>query len=265
MRIGRKSGLARSAQTEKESHVFLFTDIGTAMHGKLSIHGKPVIHERKDSLFVFTSIPSTKNDSLGLFNVEYDGRVGMKIVAFPILVNLGATVDDCKVGLKVLEFFFGRGPDKHVGDKVLLPCHFVDETNLFLRRRVGTTKTVKDVGGIACIEIGNGLVVEFIKDFRSRGLINGTPIEVGIRFRADITDNPLVLGRTSSKLASVDCKGGTVFGSGNDAFVVFLFMLKEFLESKILVDGRRTSDSKRGNASLETSICAFQSLANVVS
>ena len=262
--IGTESRLACSRQTKKESNVAIFAHIGTAVHGKRTLQRQPVVHERKDSLFVLTSVPGAKNDGLFLFHVEHDCRFGMQIVALPVVVDLTAAVDHGKVGLEILEFFFVGGPDEHVGDKVDLPGHFHNESNLLLRLLVGATESVKDVDRVEGVQVVDGLVVEFIKDFRSRGLVDGSPVEIGSGLAALILDNPLVLGRAASVLARVYDKGVAVLGGCHNALIVLLLVFKELLVGEVLVDSGGTGNAESGNARLGTSVGADKGLGHVV-
>jgi len=116
--IGREGRLARSRQTKKERDVSLLSDIGGAVHGEVTHHGQPVVHEAENSLFVLTTIPGSENDGLLFLYVKDDGRFTVQIVLDPVVVDLTAAVDDGKVGLESLKFRGRFGANEHV-------CHCV--------------------------------------------------------------------------------------------------------------------------------------------
>ena len=143
--------------------------------------------------------------------------------------------------------------------KMLLPRHFVHETNLFACGLVGTAESIKHIGGFSCIEILDRLVVELLKDFRGSGLIDIVPVDVFCRFRSRIQDNPAILGRTSREFPSVHRKGVAVLGLGDNALVVGHFVIKQFLVIQVAVDGARSRNSELVNTRFETSVRALES------
>ena len=73
------------------------------MHGHDALEGQPVVHEAKDTLFVFSAIPRAKDDSDALLNVERNRHVRVEVVLLPLVVDDGACVDDGEIGRKALE------------------------------------------------------------------------------------------------------------------------------------------------------------------
>lgn len=132
MRVGRKSRLSCAAETEEKSNVSLSSDIRRTMHWELRrvCQWQPVVHQGENALLVFSTIPSSEDDSLALFDIENDGRLGIEIVAFPICIDLRAAVDNGEIGLEIFQFLLRVRADEHVRNKMLLPCHFMDETDL---------------------------------------------------------------------------------------------------------------------------------------
>mmetsp|Transcript_25094 Transcript_25094/g.51269 ORF Transcript_25094/g.51269 Transcript_25094/m.51269 type:complete len:205 (-) Transcript_25094:583-1197(-) len=193
--IGRQGGLTRTGEAEEESRfTALLAHVGRAMHGELIFHRQPVIHEGEDTLLILSAVPSTKDDGLLLFDVENDGNIRVEVVALPVLVDLRAGVDDGEVRLKVFQLLFGRRADEHVGNKVLRPCHFMDEADLVLRLGRRTDEAVEDVGGLSGVEVRDGLVVQLLEYLGSGGLIDVVPVNVGGRFGSLVEDHPLILG-----------------------------------------------------------------------
>jgi hypothetical protein len=80
---------------------------------------------------------------------------------------------------------------------------------------------------IKSIEVLDRFFVQFVKDFRRGRLIDFAPIQVCIRFRTNISHNPLVFGRASGEFTGVNGEGITVFSGGYFALVVFDFVLKK--------------------------------------
>jgi hypothetical protein len=71
-------------------------------------------HEGEDALLIFSTVPGSKDDGGLLFHVEDNGCLAVQIMADPILINLRAAIDDCKVWLKTVEFFRFLGTNEHV-------------------------------------------------------------------------------------------------------------------------------------------------------
>mmetsp|Transcript_27000 Transcript_27000/g.47662 ORF Transcript_27000/g.47662 Transcript_27000/m.47662 type:complete len:355 (-) Transcript_27000:609-1673(-) len=180
VRVGRKSCFTGSRQTEEEADIAILSNIGRTMHRKLRRirQWERVVHQGEDSLFVFTTVPSSKDDSFALFNIENNSSLGMQVVSFPIFVGLGAGIDDGEVGLKIVQLGGVGRSDEHIGDEMLLPGIFVNKTDLLARLGGGTNIAVKDVGSVERVEEFDGLLVEFFKNFWSRCLVDIIPVKV---------------------------------------------------------------------------------------
>mmetsp|Transcript_108788 Transcript_108788/g.162713 ORF Transcript_108788/g.162713 Transcript_108788/m.162713 type:complete len:206 (+) Transcript_108788:937-1554(+) len=195
VRVGRKGSLSGSAETEEKRDVPLLTDVGRTVHRELRRirQWQPVVHQREDSLLIFATIPSSKDNCLFLFDVENGCGLRVEIVAFPVLVNLRAAVNHCKVGLKIVQLFGRLGTDKHIRDEVLLPGHFVNEAHLLTGFWTGANVTIEDVALVPRVEIFHSLVVQFVENFRRCGLVDIVPVDILGGFRARVQDDPLVL------------------------------------------------------------------------
>jgi len=147
---------------------------------------------------------------------------------------------------------------------MLLPRHFVDESDLLLRRLVGTAEAVKDVSRLPRVEILDGLVVELVKDFRRGGLVNVVPVHIFRRFAARIQHNETVLGRTPRVFSGIDGEGVAVLGLGHDALLVGHFVVKQLLVGEIAVDRRRTRNAELVQARFEAGIGALERGAALV-
>jgi hypothetical protein len=181
-------------------------------------------------------------------------------MAFPIFINLRTGIDNGKVRFKIHEFF-GRGrTNKHVGDKVLMPCIFCDKSNFTTTSRRGTAVSIKDIDSLSGIHVRDRVGIEFVKDCRVGRHVDIVPIDIGGSLRTLVFDTESILGRTTSASASIDLKGGTIFGGGHDSFLVLLFVFKEFWIAEILVNRGRTCNTKRSNTGLETSVCTSKRL-----
>ena len=99
------------------------------MHGHDAVHGKPVVHEGEDTLLILAPVPGAEDHGDLLLDVEGNGDLGVKVVLLPLLVGLGACVDDGKVYVPG-DLVVRGGTDEHVGDEMLLPCHLVNEPDL---------------------------------------------------------------------------------------------------------------------------------------
>ena len=154
--------------------------------------------------------------------------------------------------------------NEHIRNKMLLPGHFVDESNLLAGFRRRSTVAIKDVGLFQSVEMGYSLGIELVKDFWSGRTIDIIPVNVLSRLRTLIVDDPLVLRRTTSVLSGIDRKSFPVFSGGYLSFVVRLFVLKELLEGQVAMNSGWSSDAKRVYSGLVASIGALDVLSNVV-
>lgn len=148
--------------------------------------------------------------------------------------------------------------------KMLLPRHFVDESDLLLRRLVGTAVAVKDVGRLPRVEILDSLIVQLVKDLRRGGLVDVVPVHVFRRFTARIQHNETILGRTTRVLAGIDGEGVAVLGLGHDALLVGHFVVKQLLVGQIAVDRRRSRNAELVQAHFEAGVGALDRGAALV-
>ena len=234
------------------------------MHRKLVVHGKPVVHQRKYTLLVFASVPSSKDDRLLLLDVEHNCNVRVQVVSFPVLIDLRAGIDDREVGLKILELLLGLGADEHVGHKVLRPGHLVNEADLALRLGRGTDEAVEDVALLLGVEVGDGLVVQLLEDLGSGGLVDVVPVDMLGGIRTLVEDEPLVLGRAAGELASVDGECIAILGRGDPTLVVGDLVLEELLICQVFVDGRRTGNAELIDAGFGTGRGTDESFGYIV-
>lgn len=234
------------------------------MHGELVVHGKPVVHQRKNTLLVFASVPSSKDDRLLLLNVEHNCNVRVQVVSFPVLIDLRAGIDDREVGLKVLELLLGLGADEHVGHKVLRPGHLVNEANLTLRLGRGTDEAVEDIALLLGIEVGDGLVVQLLEDLGSGGLVDVVPVDMLGGIGTLVEDEPLVLGRAAGELARIDGECIAILGRGDPTLVVGDLVLEEFLICQVFVDGRWAGNAELVDAGFGTGGGTDESFGYVV-
>lgn len=126
LRVGRQRRLPGATEPEEKSRVAFLSYIGRAVHRELRrvLHGQPVVHQGEDALLVLAAVPRPEDDRALLLHIEYHSHLRVEPVLFPVLVDLGAGVDDSEVGLETLQVRDVVGAYKHVGDKVLLPRHF---------------------------------------------------------------------------------------------------------------------------------------------
>ncbi len=236
------------------------------MHRKLGRvrQGQQIVHEGEYSLFVFSSIVRPKNDGLALFNIEQNSRLAVESESLIVFYLFSTGIHDGKIGFKVVQFFWIDGTNEHVGAKVLLPGHFVDETNLLARGGRCTHVAIKDVDLVQSVEIIHSLLVQFVKDFWRSWLIDVVPIHVFGRLRAWIQNDKLVLGRSARELASRDGKGGSIFCLGNDSLLVGLFVFKDFIVGQVPVHGGGVGDANFVNADLLAGSRPLEGLRDIV-
>ena len=172
----------------------------------------------------------------------------------PVVVNLRAAVNDRKVRLESLELALGFWSNKHVGDKMLLPSHFMNKSNIFARLFRGSNIAIKDIGRVARVKMCDRLVEQLVKDLWLGRLINIIPVHVLGRLRARIQDNPSVLGRATRVLASVNGKRVTIFRLGHDALLVGDFVIKEFFIRQVAIHSLGASNTERVEIDALTSI-----------
>mmetsp|Transcript_25773 Transcript_25773/g.52753 ORF Transcript_25773/g.52753 Transcript_25773/m.52753 type:complete len:238 (-) Transcript_25773:278-991(-) len=237
------------------------------MHGELRgiMHRKPVVHQTEYALLVLTTIPGAKDDSLLLLNVKHNSNIRVKVVPFPVLVNLGACIDYSEVGLtKVVKILLGGGSDKHIANKMLLPSHFMHKTYLLLRLGVGTAETVKDICLFLCIEIFDCLFVKLLEDFWCGGLVDVVPINIFFRFGSLVQDEPFVLGGAASELASVDGKCVTIFSGGDPALSVGNLMVKQLLVGQVSINSGDFGDTQFVDPNDLTGVGSSKSLGHII-
>jgi hypothetical protein len=186
-------------------------------------------------------------------------------MSFPVFVDLRTAVNDGKIWFKSYQFFFRFRTNEHVGDKVLLPGHFMDETDLLSANGVGTTVSIKDIGCGSCVKVGDALVVQFIEDFRAGGLIDTVPINVLLRLGSSVLDHPLVLGRSARVLACIDRKGIAIVCLGYDTLLVGLLVFEKLGVGQVAIQGAGAGDTKLVQANLFAGIRSDDSLGNLVS
>lgn len=237
------------------------------MHRKLRGIGqrKPVVHQRENTLLVLSTVPSPKNDSLFLFDIEYNGSLGIEVEAFMVLNSLRAAIDNRKVRFKVLQLGRGGRSDEHVGYKMLLPCHLMHKSNLLARIFIGSTITIEDVDSLASVEVLNGLIIQLVEHFRLGWHVDIVPVNVLCGLAAFILDNKPVLGRAASVLSGINSESITVFCFGNLAFIVSLFMLEEFLVGQVAVNSGWSGDTESVNSNCLASIGSDNVLGYFVS
>mmetsp|Transcript_10035 Transcript_10035/g.28520 ORF Transcript_10035/g.28520 Transcript_10035/m.28520 type:complete len:406 (+) Transcript_10035:492-1709(+) len=266
MRICGQRGFARTTQTKEQRNVAVLADVGGTVHGELRriAHWQPVIHQREDSLLVLAAVPGTENHRLLFFDVEDDGRIGIQAMAFPLIFNLRAAVDDGEIRLEVVQVVAVFGSDEHVGDEMLLPCHFVHEPDLLARGRVGAAVPVEHVGRLASVEVSHGLVVQILEDFWRRRLVDIIPVDVGFGFGSLVQYDELVLGRTAGEFAGVHRERIAVLCLGDDAFLVLLFVLVQLLVRQVAVQRRDSGNPELVQSDFHAGIRAFDSARDVV-
>mmetsp|Transcript_2275 Transcript_2275/g.3194 ORF Transcript_2275/g.3194 Transcript_2275/m.3194 type:complete len:357 (+) Transcript_2275:743-1813(+) len=266
MWVGRQSSLTSARKAKEEGRVTVLTNIGRAMHWELwwVLHWKPVVHETENSFFVLATIVRAKNDGFFLFNVENNCNIRVEIVPFPFFIDLRTGVDDCEVRFEALELIMALRAYKHVGNKMLRPCHLVDKSNLLLTLWVGTTVAIEDIAFVKSIEVRNSFIIKLLIHLGSCRLINVTPPHVLVALTSNILDNPLIFWRATSKFASVDSEGVTVLSIGDFSLAILIFVIKKLLECQIPVDSRWVGNSKIINSNLGACISACNCRRNIV-
>lgn len=83
------------------------------MHGQLAFHGKPVVHETKNTLFHFSSVVTSKNQTNLFVGIKDNGRFRVESVLLPLVVRLRTDVEFRKVGFKVLQLGRVGRSNKH--------------------------------------------------------------------------------------------------------------------------------------------------------
>mmetsp|Transcript_171464 Transcript_171464/g.416992 ORF Transcript_171464/g.416992 Transcript_171464/m.416992 type:complete len:240 (+) Transcript_171464:1217-1936(+) len=214
----------------------------------MALERQPVVHQAKDTLFIFTAVPCAKDHGNLLLNIERDGDLAVQAVALPVLVDLGTRVDYCKIGLEADKLLSRLGADEHVRHKVLLPRELVHETHFFLRRRVGPAVPVKDVALVERVKAGDGLGQQILKHLRRGGLVHAAPPHVPIRLGPFVLDHPLVPGGAPRELARVDRERVAILGLDHHALAVALLVLEKLGIRKVVVDRRRVVNAQRRDA-----------------
>jgi hypothetical protein len=266
--VRRTSSSVSTMTTDHE----MYGEMECGQHRNSRLSAEETYHEREDTLLVFSAVPGSKDDGSLLFHIEDNGGLAVQIMADPVLIYLRAAVDDGKVWLKSVELFGFLWTNEHVlwwriesercervsccclpqgpspwsfayRNKVLLPGQLVDKANLSTRVGAGTTIEIRHVELIDSIHVSHRLVVEFLKDFRARRLVDFVPVNMVCRLGTRIQDNKTIMGRPTRVLARVHGKGISVLGLGHNAFLVGLFMQVQFRVGEIAIDGRRVSDT----------------------
>jgi len=109
------------------------------------------------------------------------------------------------------------------------------------------------------IEVFDSLFIELIKYLGRCRLIHLAPIHVGIALTPNILDKPLILGRTSRELSSIDGKCIAILGVGYLPLVVCHLVLEELFECLVFVNGLGAGDAKACNSRLGASVGASDS------
>mmetsp|Transcript_20020 Transcript_20020/g.41868 ORF Transcript_20020/g.41868 Transcript_20020/m.41868 type:complete len:364 (-) Transcript_20020:117-1208(-) len=263
LRVGAKGGLSGPREPKEEGGVAILSNVGGAMHWHDPVHGKPIVHEGEDSLLVLSPVPSTEDDSHLLLDVEGNSDLGVEVVLFPLLVGLGARVDDGEVDIAG-NLVPDLRADEHVGYEVLLPSHLVHEPNLPPSSLVGAAVDIGDVELLLGVHVVYSGVVEVVEDLGSDGLVDVTPPHVLVTLTPNILHDPLILGTPTSELSSVDGEGVAILGLCDDAFAVGLLVFEELLKRKILVHGRGIVDTKVVKTDLLAGIRPGYGLGNIV-
>ena len=275
--------MTNSPQSEEERGVSIVTDVCAAVHWHNSLVREPVVHQTEDSLLILATVPGAKNDGDLLLNIEgnrdlavsvevsvvsQDRRASnprklesispIQIVFFPLLVHLATGVDDGEIRLEIREIVLALGSYEHVGDKVLLPSHLVDETDLLLTGGVASTKSVKDVQLVLGVHVIDGGLVQIVENLWGDILVYFAPPEVLVGLAANIADNPLVGRGAAGEFSRIHSKRLAVFGPGDLSLLVGLLVFVELLECLVLVNKRRSvntegvdSDFRAGSRSLD--------------
>ena len=223
--VGGEGGLTGTGETEEQGGVTVLTDIGGAVHGENALERKAVVHHTEDTLLHLTTVLGTDDESQAVLEIETDEGFRVEALLLPVLVDKAlAGVDHGEGGLEVLELF-SSGADEHVGDEVVLPGVFSDETDGHAGLGVGTAETIEDVNSLV-LHVFLDIAVNFIEDLFRNGLVrrNGTPPDVALGGFS--LDEVLVLRRSTGVNTSVDFEGTSL---GEDTFVVVLFVFSNFV------------------------------------
>ena len=125
-------------------------------------------------------------------------------------------------------------------------------------------KIKRDIETYLCIKVFDSLFVKLIKYLGRCRLIDIAPIDVGIALTPNILDDPLVLGRTSRELSSIDCKCIAILSVSYLPFVIRHLVLEELFERLVLVNGLGASDAKACDSRLGASVRASDGRRRIV-
>ena len=125
-----KCRFSSSTKTKEESYVIFFTNIGRAVHTKLTLKRQPVVHHGEDSLFDLSSIPGATNYCYILFYIENDKDIGVKAMLFEAIVFEVCCYIEGEVWMEVCKLFLS-GANEHIFDKMGLPGNLRNDSNSF--------------------------------------------------------------------------------------------------------------------------------------
>mmetsp|Transcript_15920 Transcript_15920/g.30028 ORF Transcript_15920/g.30028 Transcript_15920/m.30028 type:complete len:218 (+) Transcript_15920:3327-3980(+) len=208
------------------------------------IRWEPVVHERKYSFLILSSIPRSENNSALLFNVEHNRNLRVQSMPLPILINLRTGINHRKIWLKIFNLVPRLWSNEHVRYEMLLPCHFMNKPDLLLSLWIGTTKTIKHICLFFAAKVFDCLFIQFIKDLRRRGFIHSPPINISFTFATLVQDDPLILWRPTREFSSINSKGFPILCVGNLTLAIGNFMLMKFFKGQIVIKGGGTFDAK---------------------
>mmetsp|Transcript_15437 Transcript_15437/g.35767 ORF Transcript_15437/g.35767 Transcript_15437/m.35767 type:complete len:227 (-) Transcript_15437:76-756(-) len=205
-----------------------------------------------------------KDDGFALFNIEENRCLAVQPKTFPIFYLFCTCIDDSKIGLKVIQFVRGYGSNKHVGAEMLLPGHFVNESNFLAGGRGGTHVAIEDIYLLEGVEVIDSFVLQFIENLWRRCLIDIIPIYFFCRLGSGVESNKFIFGRATREFTSRHGEGGSVFCFGNNSFVVGLFVIEKLLVGHVPINCGWVCYPDFIDPNLFTRTCSAKSLRNIV-
>ena len=127
--ICRKCCFSGSGKSEEDCCIFtVHISVCRTVHGSNPLQRKVIVHHGEHTLLHFSAVPCIDNNLLTTCDIEHNSCLGIQSKLFVVFnFRFGSIIYD-EIRLEIFKLFFRR-LDKHIRNKVCLPCHFHNKTD----------------------------------------------------------------------------------------------------------------------------------------